>query len=405
MTTIALLSMLGTHEAEAEFLANIIRTHGAQVILIDTTIQGFQSSLADISVNQLLESTGTSLDQLCMMNRIDAVRFIIRGGREVVLNLFRKNQIHGIISFGSGTETTISTGIMRVLPIGFPKVMISTVASGNTRPYVDISDITMIHSIADILSLNGITRRILSYGASSVCAMAQVKPNHVTKHKGVIGLTRFGVTTTSAVLAKNLLEQAGYEVIVFPTVGTGGRAMEAQIAIGTMDGIFDLTTTELADELAGGIMSAGLERLQTAARLGVPQVVAPGAIDIVNFGQIDTIPKEYFGRRFYAHSPDTTLMRTSPEENQKLGRIFAERLNASRGNVVVMVPSRGFSSLSVPGEVFHNPVADQCFVNSLRENISDRIPLEIIDADINSAEFTNAAINRLLSLLSPGDGP
>lgn len=403
MTAIALLAMLGTHEAEAQFLADRIRSYGAQPILIDTTIQGFSSPLADISVDQLLVSTGTSFVELCEMERVDAVRLIIRGGRELVLDLFKANQIGGIISFGSGTETSISTGIMRALPVGFPKVMISTVASGNTRPYVDVSDITMIHSIADVLSLNSITRRILANGAGSVCAMAQVGLSSVEMRKGVIGLTRFGVTTTAAVRAKSLLEQSNYEVIVFPAVGTGGRAMEAQIRTGIMHGILDLTTTELADELVGGIMSAGPGRLRTAGELGVPQVVAPGAIDMVNFGQSDTIPTEYFGRRFHAHGPDTTLMRTSPEENQKLGRIFADRLNASRGKVVVMVPSRGFSSLSTLGQIFHNPMADQYFVDSLRENISHRIPLEIIDADINSETFATAATNRLLSLLNSKD--
>src|SRR5438874_8734519 len=257
---------------------------------------------------------------------------------------------------GGSPGASIGTAAVRALPIGVRKVMITTLASGDTRPYVDVADVTMIYPVVDIAGLNRISRQVIRQGAAAVVAMAEAAVTDETApaaDRPLIGATMFGVTTPCVTRARQRLEAAGYEVLVFHATGTGGRSMENLVRDGFITGVLDITTTELADELVRGVLSAGPDRLEAAGARGVPQVVCPGALDMVNFGPRDTVPAEYAGRTFYQHNPQVTLMRTTPEENAELGRIAAAKLNQARGPVLVLLPKRGVSAIDREGQPFN----------------------------------------------------
>lgn len=312
----------------------------------------------------------------------------------------RAGRIDGVIAVGGGSATSVATDIMRCLPFGFPKVMVSSVASGDTRPFVGITDIVMFNTITDVDGLNKISRRVMANAVAAVGSMAKVALVDDYKPRGVVGLSIFSVTMPCASRARALLEQAGYEVIGFFAGGTGGLGMESLVREGLFDGVFDLTTTELADELVGGMMGAGPERLDAAGDKGIPQVVAPGALDMVNFGAYKTIPPQFEGRRFHRHHPHATLMRTSPEENAHLGRWIAEKLNRATGPAVFLWPRRGVSRLSIEGQPFFNPLADRAFFETLSAHLDPHVPIRSVDADINDARFAETAVNALLKMMS-----
>src|SRR3989449_6732854 len=281
-----------------------------------------------------------------------AVAAMSRGAAVVVSGLAAAGRIHGIISLGGGGGTAIGTAAMRALPIGFPKVMVSTLASGNTAPYVGVKDIVMFPSIVDIAGLNRFSRLLLACAAGAICGMVET-PEPTASDKPIIVASQFGNTTACVDRARQLLEAAGFEVLVFAAVGTGGRTMESLIESGLVAGVLDITTTEWADELVGGVLSAGPARLEAAARQGVPAIVAPGCLDMVNFYGPESVPEKFKGRSFYPHNPQVTLMRTTPEENRELGRVVAGKLNLSTGPITVLLPLRGGSMISAPGGPFH----------------------------------------------------
>jgi uncharacterized protein (UPF0261 family) len=281
--------------------------------------------------------------------------------------------------------------------------MITTLASGNTRPYVDIADITMIYPVVDIAGLNRISRQVIRQGAAAVVAMAEVSQGageaSEVSDRPMIVATMFGVTTPCVTRARQRLEAAGYEVLVFHATGTGGRSMENLVRDGFVAGVLDITTTELADELVRGVLSAGPDRLEAAGARGVPQVVCPGALDMVNFGPRDTVPAEFAGRTFYQHNPSVTLMRTTPDENAELGRTVAAKLNRAEGPVVVLLPKRGVSAIDREGQPFYDAAADTAFREALKGSLDPRIPLRELDLHINDDEFADAAAEALLELL------
>ena len=321
----------------------------------------------------------------------------------LVARLAHENRIQGIISLGGGGGTAIGTAAMRALPIGFPKVMVSTLASGNTAPYVGAKDIVMMPSVVDVAGLNRVSREILARAAGAICGMVEADwPK--AQDRPVIVASQFGNTTRCIEQARPLLEQAGYEVLVFAAVGTGGRTMESLIESGMVAGVLDITTTEWADELVGGVLSAGPRRLEAAARCGVPAIVTPGCLDMVNFGTPDSVPAKFAGRRFYAHNPQVTLMRTSPEECAELGRILAEKLNASTGPVTVLLPLRGISVISAPGQPFHDPAADAALFSTLKRQLRHDIPVFELDANINDSEFAAACVGSLLGAMRSRKG-
>jgi uncharacterized protein (UPF0261 family) len=284
---------------------------------------------------------------------------------------------------------------MRALPVGVPKFMVSTMASGDTEPYVGARDIAMLYSVADIEGLNQLSRQVIANAALAMVGMVSNEPDVEVAEKPTIGLTMFGVTTPCVQAAREYLEDRGYETIVFHATGTGGRAMESLIEEGIIDGVLDVTTTEWADELVGGVLSAGPERLDAAGERGIPQVVSTGALDMVNFGPRDSVPEEFEGREFHVHNPQVTLMRTTPEENAELGEIIAEKLNAATGPTALALPLGGVSMLDVEGEDFHDPEADAALFDALRGNLDDDVELLEYDTDVNDEEFAHAIAAKL----------
>src|SRR5438552_2248405 len=287
---------------------------------------------------------------------------------------------------------------MRALPIGFPKVMVSTLASGNTAQYVGVKDIVMFPSIVDVAGLNRISRQILTRAAGAICGMVELgqasrlsrageTPALPSADKPVIVASMFGNTTQCVQRAQEMLEQAGYEVLVFHATGTGGRTLESLIESGMVAGVLDITTTEWADELVGGCLSAGPTRLEAAARRGVPAIIAPGCLDMVNFGPPETVPPRFQGRTFYQHNPQVTLMRTTPDECAQLGKILAQKINDSIGPVTVLIPRKAISVISAAGQKFHDPQADEALFTALKTNLRPDIEVPEMDCAINDPEF------------------
>ena len=313
--------------------------------------------------------------------------------------LYQEGRLQGIIALGGSGGTSIATQAMRALPIGVPKVMVSTMASGETRPYVGNVDITMMYSVVDISGLNAISERILANAAAAIGAMAQVSPRQRSNQRQLVGATMFGVTTPCVTRAKETLSQLGYEVIVFHATGAGGQSMEALARDGYFVGVLDITTTELADELVGGVLSAGPDRLQAAGDLGLPQVVSLGALDMVNFGPVDTVPERFRIRNLYEHNATVTLMRTSTEECHELGRIIGQKLSTARGPVALFVPLKGVSMLAVEGMPFHDQEADNALLGGLQETLSPIVEVHYMDVDVNDPEFADAMATRLHQLI------
>jgi uncharacterized protein (UPF0261 family) len=316
------------------------------------------------------------------------------GAAAVATRLHDQGGLDGILGLGGGGNTSVATAAMRALPVGVPKLMVSTMASGDTEPYVGIKDIAMVYSVADIEGLNQLSRTVIANAALAMVGMVTNDPNVEVPDKPTIAISMFGVTTPCVQTAREWLEERGYETIVFHATGTGGRAMENLIEEGVIDGVLDVTTTEWADEHVGGVLSAGPERLDAAAETGIPQVVSTGALDMVNFGPRDSVPEEFEGRQFHVHNPQVTLMRTTPEENAEFGRIIAEKLNAATGPTTLALPLGGVSMLDDEGEDFHDPEADEALFDALRDGLDD---VELIEREenINDEEFALTIAERL----------
>jgi len=396
MATIAVLGTFDTKGYEHGFLAELIRRRGHRALLIDAGTLGEPQIQPDIGRGELGAAAGVDLTALvARRDRGECVAAMIKGATTRVVGLLVEGRIDGIISLGGGGGTAIATAAMRALPIGFPKLMVSTLASGNTAPYVGEKDIVMWPSVVDVAGLNRISRMILSRAAGAICGMVEAEVT-VDHDRPIVVASQFGNTTACVEQARAILEPAGYEVIVFAAVGTGGRTMESLVESGMVAGVLDVTTTEWADELAGGVLSAGPHRLEAAARCGVPAIVAPGCLDMVNFGPPDTVPARYRGRCFYQHNPQVTLMRTTPEECAQLGRILAEKLNGSTGSITVLLPLRGISVISAPGQPFHEPAADAALFGELKAGLRPDIPVIEVDGNINDPEFAEACARTLL---------
>lgn len=405
MATIAVLGTLDTKGEEHAFVAKEIRRRGHETLFIDVGTGGPPTVRSDVSREEVATLAGIDLSAIATKHdRGEAVAAMSCAAPRMLIKLHREGRIDGVISLGGGGGTAIATAAMRAMPLGLPKLMVSTLASGNTAPYVGSSDLVMMPSVVDIAGLNRISRLVLSRAAGAICGMVESakanSPSAEATDKPIIVASMFGNTTACVQQAKSICEQAGYEVLVFHATGAGGRSMESLIASGLVVGVLDLTTTEWADELVGGILNAGPERLEAAARMGIPAVVAPGCLDMVNFGTPESVPARFQGRVFYQHNPQVTLMRTTPAECAELGRIIAGKLNASRGPVTVLAPLRGISVISAAGGKFHDPAADEALFVGLRQHLRPGIPVIEIDANINDETFSRCAAEALLSLLT-----
>ncbi len=398
--TIVVLGTLDTKGPEHQFVADRIRAAGHRALLIDVGTGGPSTVAADISREQILQRA-TEPIQL-PNDRGQAIEIMAGLLPGLMSELLLAGRIDGIVSLGGSGGTSLATTAMRSLPLGLPKVMVSTIASGNVAQYVDVSDIVMMPAIVDASGLNRISQAVFARAAAAVVAMAETnvhfQPNLA---RPLVVASMFGNTTRCVEQARSVLQEAGYEVIVFHATGVGGRAMEALIESGMVAGVLDVTTTEWADQLAGGVMPGGAKRLLASAARGVPAVVAPGCLDMVNFGPRETIPSRYAHRRFYQHNPQVTLMRTTPEECAELGRLIALQLNRSTGPVHVLFPLKAISVISASGQPFHDPQADRALLEAWREHLRSDICFETIDAEINDAAFAQRAAEILLGLMRP----
>ncbi len=398
--TIAVVATLDTKGVEAQFIKERIEGAGLGAAVVDAGVLGKAPFRADVPRETVAQAAGTTLDRLVSeKDRGKSMTAMAEGAAKVVRGLFEAGKIHGVLSIGGSAGTTIGTSAMRALPIGFPKVMVSTLASGDTRPYVGIKDITMMYSVVDIAGLNRLSRQILANAAAAVCAMAQADLPPVAEERPLVAATMFGVTTPCVTKAREILEKNGFEVLVFHATGTGGRAMEDLIESGFISGVLDITTTEWADELVGGVLSAGPHRLEAAGKKGIPQVVAPGALDMVNFGPRDTVPEKFKHRKFYQHNPTVTLMRTTKEENAQLGRIIAEKLNAAKGPTTFFFPMKGVSAIDREGQPFYDGEADAAFLSSLKATLKPSVRLVEMDNHINDEEFAAESARCLIEML------
>jgi len=400
MATIAVLGTMDTKGVEHAYVAEIIRQRGHQTLVIDVGALEPPSLRPDVDRETVAAAAGIDFAALvAKRDRGETIKAMSEGAPLVVSRLFQEGRIDGIISLGGGGGTSIGTSAMRALPVGFPKLMVSTLASGNTSQYVGVKDIVMFPSIVDVAGLNRISREILARAAGAICGMVETPPPKAAGDKALVAASMFGNTTQCVQHAKKILEEHGYEVLVFHATGTGGRTMESLIEAGMVDGVLDITTTEWADEYVGGFLGAGPQRLDAAAKTGTPAVVTPGCLDMVNFYAPDSVPAKFKGRRFYQHNPQVTLMRTTPEENAAIGQIIAQKLNASIGPVTVAIPRKAISVISAAGQSFHDPQADAALFGAIKAGLRPDIEVIEMDTEINDPRFAEACAQTLLKAM------
>jgi len=394
--SVVIVGTLDTKGEEIGFARDIIQAQGVDVHLVDVGVMDDPEIEPDTTAAEVAEAGGTSLATLREDGDRGAAMEVMGDGAAAIVSRFHDaGTLDGILGLGGSGNTSIATNAMRALPVGVPKLMVSTMASGDTEPYVGATDIAMLYSVADIEGLNQLSRTVIANAALAMVGMVTNDPGVELSDKPTIGITMFGVTTPCVQAAREVLEDRGYETIVFHATGTGGRAMENLIREGVIDGVLDVTTTEWADELVGGVLSAGPDRLDAAAEQGIPQVVAPGALDMVNFGPRESVPDEFDGRTFHVHNPQVTLMRTTPEENAELGRIIAEKLNAATGPTALALPLGGVSMLDEDGADFDDPEADAALFDALRSHLDERVELIESEAAINDEAFAHIIADKL----------
>jgi uncharacterized protein (UPF0261 family) len=400
--TIVILATLDTKGVEAEFLREQIAAHGYDATVVDTGVVGEPAGRADITRTQVAEAGGTPLNELLKNpTREVAAGVMAEGATRLVTRLARGGEIHGILALGGTQGTTLSTKVMRALPYGFPKVMLSTMASGNVGPWVDIKDITMMFSVTDIMGLNRFSRQILANAAGAVCGMADARSKISTDHgaKPLVGITTVGITTKGAMKAAEVLEDAGYETITFHAVGSGGRAMEQLMREGIIGAVLDYATIEVSNQMHHALLAADDARLTTAGELGLPQVICPGAIEVLVFNEPHTVPERYNGRTLIRHSPQITDVRLNKQEMIEVAEECVKRLSHTKRDAVYMIPRAGFDSYAVKGAGFHDPDADMAFVDVLKRKLPKNIRVVERDTHIDDPDFATEAARTLISLI------
>ncbi len=400
MATVVLLGTLDTKGREYAFLRERVLAGGCEVIVVDAGVMS-DAADADVPADEVAREGGAERRALAAAgDRGPAMSAMTRGATAVVRRLHAEGRLDAILGLGGSGGTSLISTAMQALPVGVPKLIVSTMASGDTRPYVGTADIALMYSVVDIAGINGISERILSNAAAAIAGMARAAAGFTptAAARPLVGATMFGVTTPCVTAARELLEERGYEVLVFHATGAGGRSMEALMRAGFITAALDVTTTELADELVGGVLSAGPERLEAAGELGIPQVVSLGALDMVNFGPLDTVPATFRNRNLYVHNASVTLMRTTPAECAELGRIIARKLNGATGPLAVFIPLKGVSMIDVEGKPFHDPVADGELVRELKAGLRPGVEVVEMDTDINDSAFARAMAERLDAL-------
>src|SRR5690242_144111 len=405
MTTtprVALVGTLDTKGAEYRWMADRLSELGVDVVVVDTGVRASTSFPDGVSAPQdrVAEAAGTSIQALRDGDdRGAAVTAMGEGAATVLGELAERGELDGVLALGGSGGSSIAARAVRDLPIGLPKLIVSTMASGDVSPYVGASDVTMMYSVVDIAGINRLSRSILGNAAGAIAGMAR---EHAARRgetadddRPLVGASMFGVTTPAVDAARERLDELGYETLVFHATGSGGQALEALARSGMLAGVLDITTTELADDLVGGVLSAGPERLTAAGAGGVPQVVSLGALDMVNFGSRESVPARFAGRNLYVHNPTVTLMRTTAQECAELGRRVGAKLSAATGPVALFVPLRGVSAISVEGGPFFDAEADAALLAGLRETLDPSVEVHEVDADVNDPAFAVAMAARL----------
>lgn len=400
MSTIAVVGTFDTKGAEYLYVKELIESLGLETFTIHTGV--FEPSFEpDVSNSEVASKAGMDIETLVSKkDRALATEILSKGMEILIPELYKKGKFDGIISFGGTGGTSLVTPAMRALPIGVPKIMVSTVASGNTEPYVGTSDIIMMPSVVDISGINSISTKIFTNAVFAIAGMVKFKNVKIVEEKPLVATTMFGVTTPCITAAREYLEERGYEVLVFHATGIGGRSMEALVKGGFIKGVLDLTTTEWADEIVGGVLNAGPNRLEAASKHCVPQVVSVGAMDMCNFGPYETVPEEFRERNLYKHNPTVTLMRTNKEENKRIGNKIAEKLNLAKEKTALFIPLKGVSAIDIEGQPFYGPEEDKILFDALRNNVNKDV-VEVIEMDcaINDIEFAEAAAQKLIDMM------
>lgn len=399
--------IIGTFDTKADefaFLRERIIENGCEVLAINAGVDG-STDLFPIEVEASIVAAegGEAIAALRDLgDRGKAISVMSDGAALIARRMFDEGKFDGIIGMGGSGGTGVVTAAMRVLPVGVPKVCVSTLAAGDVSPFVGTKDIVMIPSIVDVAGVNRISRTILTRAAGAICGMVAAQIPESTDDRPLIAASMFGNTTDCVDACREALDGHGYETLVFHATGTGGRILESLADEGLVDAVLDITTTEWADELCGGILSAGSERLDAAGRRGLPHLIVPGCIDMCNFGPMSTVPERYrtADHKFYEWTDAVTLMRTTVDENRQLGEIFAKKANEATGPVAFLIPLNGVSVLDGDGELFCDREADAAFTASLREHLRDGIPVVELDANINDPEFAAKAVEMMLELIS-----
>jgi uncharacterized protein (UPF0261 family) len=399
---IAVIGTLDTKGHEVAFLRDQIQTRGLGTWIIDPGVLDEPAIEADFARQEVARAGGTELaDLIAAGDKGRAIQTMIDGTRSIVVGLFAKGELGGVIAVGGGQGTAIGTTAMQALPIGVPKVMVSTIASGRNvfEPYVGTTDVTLMHSVADILGINAVTRKVFTNAAAAVVAMAEAAETVEESDRVAIGATMLGLTTPCVLRAKELLEAHGYELIAFHPNGTGGRSMERLIDEGLIEGVMDISTQELTGHVCHGLFDAGPGRLTAAGRKGIPQVVTPGGTDYIVLGPMDSLTEEQRNRSLIIHNPNITLIRTARHEMADIGHLMARRLNEARGPVAVLIPMGGFSYSDRPGHAFYDPEGNAALVSALEADLDPGIELLKVDAHINDPAFADAVAAKMRELM------
>jgi len=402
MATVVLVGTLDTKGHEYAYLRDRLREQRVDVLLVDAGV--FEPQVAaDVSRQEVAAAAGTDVDALAAAgDRGAAVSAMAQGAAAVVKRLHGEGRLDGVAAVGGSGNSSIAAAAMRALPVGVPKLIVSTVASGDTRPYMGASDVTMTYSVVDIAGINQISAQILTNAAGAIAGMVEAEAPPLAEQRPLVTASMFGVTTPCVTRARERLEELGYEVLVFHQTGTGGESMEELMRAGFIAGSLDVTTTELCDELVGGVLPAYPGRLEAAGELGLPQVVSLGALDMVNFGPRESVPERFEGRNLYVHNPTITLMRTTPDECRELGRRIGRKLSAAQGPTALFVPLRGVSMIAVQGQPFYDAEADGALLAGLRETLGGNVEVHELDTDVNDEAFALAMADRLDEMIRNG---
>ena len=400
MKTVILIGTLDTKGVEYQFAKERFKKSGLNTILIDAGIIGESVVKADISNEEVARAGGEELATLKNLgDRGFAVSVMTQGVNQIVQDLHKKNQCDAVFALGGSGGSTISSFAMRNLPIGIPKVLVSTLIASNASSFIGESDMALFASVVDIAGINSISAKVIANAVDATIGMIKGEKVEITNNKKLVSASMFGVTTTCVTNARKILEENDLEVITFHMTGSGGKSMENLIREGFINASLDVTTTELADEIVGGTLSAGPTRLTAARDKKIPQVVSVGALDMVNFGPKETVPEKFKNRNLYVHNENVTLMRTTAEECEKIAFDICEKLNQSTSKVTLMLPLLGVSAIATKGQVFYDQRSDEALFSTIRKNLKPNVELVELNCAINDQEFSDALAFKLLSLL------